>query len=239
MTLILLLCRVQNAEVLCLGLVSVAVFMLVMPLFKASGGILLQMAPPSMPTSALNKCCRQVIMYFFIFSHVNWSIYLMVTEGSKMRADYSSRRCKRDISGSVVGISSWPCDWLTFGTGNFIIVACNRHCPPFLFTWLLFSSDLISGSLLQYGLIMIKKLRVCLMLTGEGWHEWPIINPVCPWFISWFGYPRLDSASWWCLSWSFCCFIQQLVFETALHRSVLRGSALHDLFLSLSSMTAG
>lgn len=51
---------VQNAEVLCLGLVSVAVFMLVMPLFKASGGILLQMAPPSMPTTALSKCCRQI-----------------------------------------------------------------------------------------------------------------------------------------------------------------------------------
>lgn len=51
---------VQNAEVLCLGLVSVAVFMLVMPLFKATGGILLQMAPPSIPTSALSKCWRQI-----------------------------------------------------------------------------------------------------------------------------------------------------------------------------------
>ncbi|XP_023903472.1 metal tolerance protein C2 [Quercus suber] len=51
---------VQNAEVLCLGLVSVAVFMLVMPLFKATGGILLQMAPLSIPTSALSKCWRQI-----------------------------------------------------------------------------------------------------------------------------------------------------------------------------------
>ncbi|KAI4371269.1 hypothetical protein MLD38_019528 [Melastoma candidum] len=51
---------VQNAEVLCLGLVSVAVFTLVKPLFKASGGILLQMAPPGIHTSALSKCWRQV-----------------------------------------------------------------------------------------------------------------------------------------------------------------------------------
>ncbi|KAJ4831069.1 Metal tolerance protein C2 [Turnera subulata] len=51
---------VRNAEVICLGLVSVTVFMLVMPLFKTTGGILLQMAPPSIPTSALSKCLRQV-----------------------------------------------------------------------------------------------------------------------------------------------------------------------------------
>ncbi|KAH7512383.1 hypothetical protein FEM48_Zijuj12G0085100 [Ziziphus jujuba var. spinosa] len=52
--------RVQNAEVLCLGLVSAAVFMLVMPLFMATGGILLQMAPRSVPPSALSKCSRQI-----------------------------------------------------------------------------------------------------------------------------------------------------------------------------------
>ncbi|XP_022934285.1 metal tolerance protein C2 isoform X2 [Cucurbita moschata] len=52
--------RVQNAEVLCLGLVSVAVFMIVMPLFRATSGVLLQMAPPSIPTSALSKCWRQI-----------------------------------------------------------------------------------------------------------------------------------------------------------------------------------
>ncbi|XP_010520031.1 PREDICTED: metal tolerance protein C2 [Tarenaya hassleriana] len=51
---------VENAEVLCLGLVSVTVFMLVMPLFKATGGVLLQMAPPNIPSSALNKCLRQI-----------------------------------------------------------------------------------------------------------------------------------------------------------------------------------
>ncbi|KAM1431980.1 hypothetical protein COP1_014199 [Malus domestica] len=51
---------VQNAEVLCFGLVSAAVFMLVMPLFRASGGILLQMAPPNVPPSALSKCWRQI-----------------------------------------------------------------------------------------------------------------------------------------------------------------------------------
>ncbi|KAF2289500.1 hypothetical protein GH714_036681 [Hevea brasiliensis] len=52
--------RVDNAEVLCLGLVSVAGFMLVMPLFKSTAGILLQMAPPSIPSSTLSKCLRQV-----------------------------------------------------------------------------------------------------------------------------------------------------------------------------------
>lgn len=57
--------RVNNAEVLCLGLVSVTVFMLVMPLFKATGGILLQMAPPSIPSSALSKCFRQVVLSVF------------------------------------------------------------------------------------------------------------------------------------------------------------------------------
>ncbi|XP_075517833.1 metal tolerance protein C2 [Primulina tabacum] len=51
---------VKNAEVLCLGLVSVLVFMLVMPLFKTTGGVLIQMAPPSIPSSALMKCWRQV-----------------------------------------------------------------------------------------------------------------------------------------------------------------------------------
>ncbi|PWA50804.1 cation efflux family protein [Artemisia annua] len=51
---------VENAEVLCLGLVSFTVFMLAMPLFKTSGGILLQEAPPSIHSSALTKCWRQV-----------------------------------------------------------------------------------------------------------------------------------------------------------------------------------
>ncbi|KAA8516983.1 hypothetical protein F0562_017199 [Nyssa sinensis] len=51
---------VKNAEVLCLGLVSVSVFMLVMPLFRTTGGVLLQMAPTSIPSSALSKCSRQV-----------------------------------------------------------------------------------------------------------------------------------------------------------------------------------
>ncbi|XP_074371666.1 metal tolerance protein C2 [Apium graveolens] len=56
----LLTLGVENAEVLCLGLVAVMVFMLVMPLFRVSGGVLLQMAPPSIPSSALSKCLRQV-----------------------------------------------------------------------------------------------------------------------------------------------------------------------------------
>lgn len=53
-------CRIENAEVLCLGIVSVAVFMLVLPLFKATGNILLQIAPSNVPPSAFTKCSRQV-----------------------------------------------------------------------------------------------------------------------------------------------------------------------------------
>ncbi|CAD6248841.1 unnamed protein product [Miscanthus lutarioriparius] len=51
---------VENAEVLCLGIVSVAVFMLVLPLFKATGNILLQIAPSNVPPSAFTKCSRQM-----------------------------------------------------------------------------------------------------------------------------------------------------------------------------------
>ncbi|KAK6289627.1 PREDICTED: metal tolerance protein C2 [Theobroma cacao] len=51
---------VNNAEVLCLGLVSGAVFMLVLPLFKATAGVLLQTAPPNIPSSALSKYWRQI-----------------------------------------------------------------------------------------------------------------------------------------------------------------------------------
>ncbi|RLN10019.1 metal tolerance protein C2 [Panicum miliaceum] len=53
--------RIENAEVLCLGIVSVAVFMLVLPLFKATGNILLQIAPGNVPPSAFAKCSRQII----------------------------------------------------------------------------------------------------------------------------------------------------------------------------------
>ncbi|RLM80936.1 metal tolerance protein C2 [Panicum miliaceum] len=53
--------KIENAEVLCLGIVSVAVFMLVLPLFKATGNILLQIAPGNVPPSAFAKCSRQII----------------------------------------------------------------------------------------------------------------------------------------------------------------------------------
>ncbi|KAL3632421.1 Metal tolerance protein C2 [Castilleja foliolosa] len=84
---------VKNAEVLCLGLVSVTVFMLVMPLFKATGGVLLQMAPPSIPSSALSKCWRQVSsrediaeisqarFWELVPGHVVGSISLQVKQG--------------------------------------------------------------------------------------------------------------------------------------------------------------
>lgn len=53
-------CRVKNAETLCLGLVAVAVFLVVMPLFKAAAGVLSQMTPASISASVLHKCLRQV-----------------------------------------------------------------------------------------------------------------------------------------------------------------------------------
>ncbi|KAK7378258.1 hypothetical protein VNO80_03696 [Phaseolus coccineus] len=93
----LLSIRVQNAEVLCLGLVSVAVFMLVLPLFRATGGILLQMAPPSIPTTALNKCLRQISaredvvevsqvrFWELVPGHVVGSLIVQVKEGTNDR----------------------------------------------------------------------------------------------------------------------------------------------------------
>ncbi|XP_009618767.1 metal tolerance protein C2 isoform X1 [Nicotiana tomentosiformis] len=89
----LLTLGVKNAEVLCLGLVSATVFFLVMPLFRATGGILLQMAPPRIPSSALSKCLRQVSsredvsevsqarFWELVPGHVIGSILLQVKEG--------------------------------------------------------------------------------------------------------------------------------------------------------------
>ncbi|KAK1420761.1 hypothetical protein QVD17_22609 [Tagetes erecta] len=84
---------VDNAEVLCLGLVSFTIFMLAMPLFKRSGGILLQEAPPSIHSSALTKCWRQVAsledvievsearFWEFVPGHVVGSVLLHVKKG--------------------------------------------------------------------------------------------------------------------------------------------------------------
>ncbi|XP_055800697.1 metal tolerance protein C2 isoform X2 [Solanum dulcamara] len=89
----LLTLGVKNAEVLCLGLVSATVFFLVMPLFRTTGGILLQMAPPRIPSSALSKCWRQVSsredisevsqarFWELVPGHVIGSISLQVKEG--------------------------------------------------------------------------------------------------------------------------------------------------------------
>ncbi|XP_020581418.1 metal tolerance protein C2 isoform X2 [Phalaenopsis equestris] len=51
---------IENAEVLCLGLVSAAVFVVILPLFRATGGVLLQQVPATLPSSAFSKCLRQV-----------------------------------------------------------------------------------------------------------------------------------------------------------------------------------
>lgn len=89
----LLTLGVKNAEVLCLGLVSATVFLLVMPFFRTTGGILLQMAPPRIPSSALSKCWRQVSsredvsevsqarFWELVPGHVIGSISLQVKEG--------------------------------------------------------------------------------------------------------------------------------------------------------------
>ncbi|BBN01138.1 hypothetical protein MPTK1_2g04970 [Marchantia polymorpha subsp. ruderalis] len=58
----LLTLGVKYAETLCLGLVAVAVFSTTMPLFVASGGVLLQMAPSGVSPSALMKCQRQILL---------------------------------------------------------------------------------------------------------------------------------------------------------------------------------
>ncbi|EPS69961.1 hypothetical protein M569_04795, partial [Genlisea aurea] len=50
----------ENAEVVCLGAVSVAVLMIILPLFKTAGSILLQASPSDIHVSALRKCWRQM-----------------------------------------------------------------------------------------------------------------------------------------------------------------------------------
>ncbi|KAK6941926.1 Cation efflux protein [Dillenia turbinata] len=85
---------VKNAEVLCLGLVSVAVFMLVTPLFRTTGGMLLQMTPPGISSAALSKCWRQISaqedvvevsqarFWELVPGHVIGSLSLQVKEGT-------------------------------------------------------------------------------------------------------------------------------------------------------------
>ncbi|KAG0556911.1 hypothetical protein KC19_11G088400 [Ceratodon purpureus] len=53
---------VTYAETLCLGLVSMTILYTALPVFKASGAILSQMAPSGTTAAALNKCLRQVRM---------------------------------------------------------------------------------------------------------------------------------------------------------------------------------
>ncbi|KAM3320379.1 metal tolerance protein C2 isoform X1 [Capsicum chacoense] len=93
----LLTLGVKNAEVLCLGLVSATIFLLVVPLFRTTGGILLQMAPPRIPSSALCKCWRQVSsredvsevsqarFWELVPGHIIGSISLQVKEGVDYR----------------------------------------------------------------------------------------------------------------------------------------------------------
>ncbi|KAG9442526.1 hypothetical protein H6P81_018380 [Aristolochia fimbriata] len=90
----LLALGVKNAEVLCLGLVSSIVFVVVMPLFRATGGILLQMTPPSIPSSAFTKCLRQISaidgvsevsqsqFWELVPGHVIGSLLIQVRKGS-------------------------------------------------------------------------------------------------------------------------------------------------------------
>ncbi|WCJ34022.1 Metal tolerance protein C2 [Euphorbia peplus] len=68
-----------------------------MPLFKATAGILLQMVPPSIPSSALSKCLRQVCgredvhevsearFWELVPGHVTGSLQLEVKKGMDER----------------------------------------------------------------------------------------------------------------------------------------------------------
>eukprot|EP00850_Spirogloea_muscicola_P019447 SM000190S04883 [mRNA] locus=s190:111107:114584:- [translate_table: standard] len=49
----------EYAETLCLGLVAAVILAMTLPLLKASGGLLLQMAPAGISETALNKCIRE------------------------------------------------------------------------------------------------------------------------------------------------------------------------------------
>ncbi|KAM7271502.1 hypothetical protein ACFE04_030716 [Oxalis oulophora] len=121
---------VSNAEVLCLGLVSVAVFMLVMPLFKRTGSILLQMAPPSIPSSALSKCWRQMTthedvaevsqarFWELVPGHVVGSVCLQVKEGTDDRNVFQ-----------FVHATAIPIDYEeTYAWSSFIIRRLQNSC---------------------------------------------------------------------------------------------------------------
>lgn len=135
-----LVCRVQNAEVLCLGLVSAAVFMLVLPLFRASGGVLLQMAPPSIPTTALSKCLRQVSSFTQgkrALPHVAWELFGTLTP---MVFHWSNLGCGLVGFGSCILLASVVCSLdLAFNFGTPID---GQH---FIYEYTLFCLDYCSG----------------------------------------------------------------------------------------------
>ncbi|CAI5472572.1 unnamed protein product [Closterium sp. Yama58-4] len=54
---------VYSAEAICLGLVSLTVLVLALPLVQSSGNLLLQMAPAGISEPALHKCIRHVAAY--------------------------------------------------------------------------------------------------------------------------------------------------------------------------------
>ncbi|XP_078442524.1 cation efflux family protein [Wolffia australiana] len=86
---------VENAEVLCLGLVSIAIFMVAIPLFRSTGSTLLQAAPTKVPSSAFNKCWRQISaledvlevsrarFWELVPGHVVGSLSILLKEGAE------------------------------------------------------------------------------------------------------------------------------------------------------------
>ncbi|GJP48627.1 hypothetical protein CLOM_g7918 [Closterium sp. NIES-68] len=68
---------VYSAEAICLGLVSLAVLVLALPLVHSSGNLLLQMAPAGISEPALHKCIRHVAAYEGVeecFEHRFWAV---------------------------------------------------------------------------------------------------------------------------------------------------------------------
>jgi hypothetical protein len=130
-------CRIANAETICLGLVAVTVFFTTLPLFKAAGGVLLQMAPSGTSASALNKCLRQVDLSLTHLCDLNdhcsfcssmfswyWVTCTLCIYWCGVNWDISGEngwRCDRMLRGSFLGDGArFYCGDFTF-TGNFML----------------------------------------------------------------------------------------------------------------------
>lgn len=156
-------CRVKNAETLCLGLVAVAVFLVVMPLFKAAAGVLSQMTPASISASVLHKCLRQVY-YAKVIAVILlcWSIYALPytlrfrgTTGSRLEEEHvwvistrnvcrkSSTECVPEVFVGLWGLLDFFAQGVCRDASNFNV------CCYFIYPYMLYVLYMWTRSLNQ------------------------------------------------------------------------------------------